>query len=171
MMKQIDKKNRLSLSKKLKIRIKFLLIVLSANFYFAYSQEIIEENIIYFTDDRGPFSLEIEVIELKNNEGFLMIGLFDKNKNKIAAIKKVPIFNRKSKVKIDSLSSGQYVVRFWHDINKNEQLDLNFFGIPKEGFGNSNNIPPKFGPPKFEDMIFDIEKNIHLKMITQNLNL
>ena len=105
MMKQIDKKNRLSLSKKLKIRIKFLLIVLSANFYFAYSQEIIEENIIYFTDDRGPFSLEIEVIELKNNEGFLMIGLFDKDKNK---------FNIKGSSYSGEASSSNVVGNWWN---------------------------------------------------------
>ena len=57
------------------------------------------------------------------------------------------------------------------DLNKNGKLDTNFIGIPKEEFGNSNNIQPNFGPPKFEDMIFKIENDMLLKMTAQSLNL
>ena len=152
-------------------RKKFILILFSANFYFVSGQEIKDYNILYFTDERGPFSLEIEVGKLENDLGFLMLGLFDENKNKVIAVKNIPIVDLKSIIKIDSLKSGNYAVRFWHDSNKNGKLDTNFLGIPKEEFGNSNNIQPKFGPPKFEEMIFEIKNDFYLKMIAQSLNL
>jgi len=167
----MDKKNRLSLLKRLSISFKFILIFLSSNSYIAYGQEIIDHNILYYKNHRGPNTLNIEVVNLKNNEGFLILGLFDENKKEVLSVKNIIIVDRKTNIKIDSLKSGKYVVRFWHDSNKNGKLDTNFIGIPKEEFGNSNNIKPNFGPPKFEDMIFKIDNDMILKMIAQNLNL
>ena len=41
----------------------------------------------------------------------------------------------------DDLKNDQYAIRYFHDENKNEELDTNFLGIPKEGFvlGNEFN--------------------------------
>lgn len=167
----MDIKNRLSLIKYLSIGLKFLLIFLSSNSYVSYGQEIIDHNILYYKKYKGDNTLNIEVVNLKNNEGFLILGLFDENKKEVVTVKNIIIVDRKTNIKIDSLKSGKYVVRFWHDSNKNGKLDTNFLGIPKEEFGNSNNIQPKFGPPKFEEMIFEIKNDFYLKMIAQSLNL
>lgn len=167
----MDIKNRPSLIKCISTGLKFLLIFLSSNSYIAYGQETIDHNILYYKKHRGHNTLNIEVVNLKNNEGFLILGLFDENKKKVVTVKNIIIVDRKTNIKIDSLKSGKYVVRFWHDSNKNGKLDTNFIGIPKEEFGNSNNIKPNFGPPKFEDMIFKIENDMLLKMKAQSLNL
>ena len=164
-------KNRLSVSKYLSKSLKFLVIFLSLNSYLSYSQEIIDHNILYYKKYKGHNTLNIEVVNLKNNEGFIILGLFDENKKEVVTVKNIIIVDRKTNIKIDSLKSGKYVVRFWHDSNKNGKLDTNFIGIPKEEFGNSNNIQPNFGPPKFEDMIFKIENDMLLKMTAQSLNL
>ena len=42
------------------------------------------------------------------------------------------------------------------DENENEKLDTNFFGIPKEQYGFSNNTKA-FGIPKFEAAAFAID--------------
>jgi uncharacterized protein (DUF2141 family) len=52
------------------------------------------------------------------------------------------------------------------DSNKNEKLDTNFFGIPKEQFGFSNNAKGRFGPPSFESASFELDA---LKEISINL--
>ena len=47
---------------------------------------------------------------------------------------------------------------------KNEKLDTNFFGIPKEQFGFSNNAKGRFGPPSFESASFEldgVQRNFH----------
>lgn len=47
---------------------------------------------------------------------------------------------------------GEYAFTVLHDADNNERLSRNFFGIPKEGFGFSNNPRILFGPPKFESV-------------------
>ena len=66
------------------------------------------------------------------------------------------------------LNAGKYAVKFFHDKNNNGKIDLNWIGIPKESYGNSNNIQPIMGPPKFKDMIFELKDNLNLKMTIIN---
>jgi uncharacterized protein (DUF2141 family) len=56
----------------------------------------------------------------------------------------------------ENIPAGDYAVSVMHDVNKNGELDKNPIGIPKEGFGFSNNALGKFGPPKFKDAKFTI---------------
>ncbi len=48
------------------------------------------------------------------------------------------------------LPAGRYAVNAFHDENGNGDLDANFLGIPKEGYGFANDPPTHFGPPDFE---------------------
>ncbi len=53
--------------------------------------------------------------------------------------------------------------RFFHDENSNSLLDKkNLFGIPKEGYGFSNNIRPKFRGANFEESQFIVETDTDL---------
>ena len=151
---------------------RILLSLIIINIQIVFSQKkskesmktVLRNNVYFFTEETGPYSLNIEVTKLKNDEGNLMIGLFDENKNKIAAINKIPIIDSECILKIDSLNSGKYVVQFWHDINNNGILDMGIFGQPKESYGNSNNIKGFMGPPKYESMIFEIKGDLSIKM-------
>lgn len=44
------------------------------------------------------------------------------------------------------LPNGKYAIGLYIDSNENEKLDSNFFGIPTEQFGFSNNVLGRFGP-------------------------
>ena len=46
---------------------------------------------------------------------------------------------------------GVYAVAVYHDANSNGKLDANFLGIPKEGYGVSNDVRPRFRPPRFSE--------------------
>lgn len=50
--------------------------------------------------------------------------------------------------------AGSYAIVAMHDENGNGELDTNFVGIPKEGYGASNHARGRFGP-KFEDARFE----------------
>ena len=52
-------------------------------------------------------------------------------------------------LKFDGLPSGTYALALIHDENGNGKLDT-MMGIPKEGFGFSNNPAIRFGPPSFK---------------------
>jgi uncharacterized protein (DUF2141 family) len=54
------------------------------------------------------------------------------------------------------LHEGVYAVSVFHDENMNRKLDKNFLGIPKEGYGASNNPKKKMGPPDFEETKFQL---------------
>jgi len=52
------------------------------------------------------------------------------------------------------LPPGTYAIGIFHDVNLNNKMDNNFFGVPKEQFGFSNNPRALLGPPNFEDAAF-----------------
>ena len=54
----------------------------------------------------------------------------------------------------ENVPAGEYAVSVMHDANNNGELDKSSIGIPKEGFGFSNNALGKFGPPKFKEAKF-----------------
>ncbi|AUT03709.1 hypothetical protein CLI64_26795 [Nostoc sp. CENA543] len=59
------------------------------------------------------------------------------------------------------LKRGTYAVAVVDDQNGNQKLDSDFFGIPKEGFGISNNpkVSIQTGTPKFSKSSFTVTKN------------
>ncbi|WP_163130373.1 DUF2141 domain-containing protein [Agarivorans sp. Alg241-V36] len=46
---------------------------------------------------------------------------------------------------------AECAINVYHDINANGVLDTNWFGIPKEPTGMSNNPKGSFGPPSYQD--------------------
>ena len=152
----------------MKFKFTFLLIII---FQISFGQKLVEKtkpilrnNVYFFENEKGLYTLNLEISNLKNNEGFIALELLDINNIRIAASSEIKIVNFKSIVRIDSLKSGKYVVQYFHDENKNGKLDLGLFGIPKESYGNSKNVLGFMGPPKFKDMIFDLSRDIKLKM-------
>lgn len=56
----------------------------------------------------------------------------------------------------DNLPAGDYAFSIFQDVNDNEELDTNMFGIPREPWGFSNNARGRFGPPDFEAAKFSV---------------
>ena len=52
----------------------------------------------------------------------------------------------------------------YHDENGDGKMNRNFFGIPKEPFGFSNNVKPKFSMPTFEECKFLLDENLELQV-------
>ncbi len=59
----------------------------------------------------------------------------------------------------DNLPVGTYAIAIFHDSNNNKKLDKNWVGIPKEGYGFSNNVFGTFGPPSFQEASFKVKAN------------
>jgi uncharacterized protein (DUF2141 family) len=54
------------------------------------------------------------------------------------------------------LAPGVYAVAVLHDENANGKLDKNFIGVPKEGYGASNDPRPARRPPTFAEAKFTL---------------
>lgn len=64
------------------------------------------------------------------------------------------------------LKPGTYAVAVVDDQNGDNKLNTDFFGIPKEGFGISNNptVSIQTGTPKFRTASFSLVKNATIKI-------
>lgn len=104
-------------------------------------------------------TIEIEINNIDNSEGQILIGLYDSKDHWLKKIYKGgvgKISEGKSTFSFTNIPVGTYAVSVFHDENKDGKLDTNFLGIPKEDTGSSNNAPARFGPPKWEDAKFEV---------------
>jgi uncharacterized protein (DUF2141 family) len=110
-------------------------------------------------------SIEIKVSGLKNTKGQLGILLFSNPDGFPSDWQKsfknilVPISGDLATYTFTDLPYGKYAISVMHDENINKKLDANMFGIPKEGYGVSNNATGTLGPPKFQDAHFMLDKS------------
>src|SRR5450432_1651155 len=109
--------------------------------------------------------LTVTIFNFRNNQGQVSVALynredaFPKYPEKALKIVLAPISDKKSIVIFKSLPPGVYAISVFHDENKNGKMDSNFFGIPKEGVGASNDAKGHLGPPHYKDAKFNFTGN------------
>lgn len=99
--------------------------------------------------------------KFENNRGSCIVCLYNNarafaGKGAPVACNTVSIANRTAAVQFDNLPEGTYAVSVIHDANDNKKFDTNFLGIPKEGYGASQNRLPFAAAPKFDDNKFTV---------------
>ena len=60
------------------------------------------------------------------------------------------------------LPNGTYAIGIFVDTNYNNEMDRNFFGVPKEQYGFSNDAKGSFGPPSFKEASFTVTGDMGL---------
>lgn len=63
------------------------------------------------------------------------------------------------------LPAGEYALSVFHDVDDDGKLARNFIGLPKEPAGLSNNLRPKFGPPRWKDAKFAVGDGVTVQEI------
>jgi uncharacterized protein (DUF2141 family) len=111
----------------------------------------------------SQFHLTIEISGIKNDTGKIMLQLFDEN-DKVIKQEAGEIREKTSLFSIQIPKPGKYAVRYFHDENLNGKLDTNLIGIPKEGYGFSNNAKGSFGPPPFKEWLFEISSDTKISL-------
>lgn len=97
--------------------------------------------------------LIVEVKNINESIGMIYVGLYDSNENylkKDTFSKSVSATQGNIQLVFTDLPFGDYAVSAIHDANSNKELDKNFIGIPKEGFGFLDGEMGSFGPPSFD---------------------
>ena len=114
-------------------------------------------------------TLTVIIREVKNNKGVVRVALYNAEKE----FMKTMWQSRSAKAKpgevqtvFEDIPPGIYAISAIHDANENDKLDTNAAGIPKEGFGFSNNAVRMFGPPTFEEakFVWDGQKKIEITL-------
>ena len=105
-------------------------------------------------------NLTVVITDLNNDKGEVRIALCNSKENYDSANPfmkaSAKIQNNTATFTFEEVPFGTYAVKFYHDENMNGKLDRNYFGMPKEDYGFSNNATGNFGPASFEDAKFEI---------------
>lgn len=129
-------------------------------------------SIVLFYSYLSGSDINIEVQNLKNTIGKVSIGLYNKSENFSIVSKEykgvhLNIDSHVLSYTFKKIPNGTYAVSIFHDENSNAKLDKNFLGIPKEGYGFSNNTKTTLLAPSFNDAEFKVSTqtiNIKIKM-------
>lgn len=108
--------------------------------------------------------LMLRINGINQGKGNILIAVFNgadgfpnETAKAIELLRAVPV-NGKAELVIKSLSAGRYAVSLFQDTNGDGKLNTNIMGIPKEGYGVSNNAFNTFSAPDFKDASFSFPK-------------
>jgi uncharacterized protein (DUF2141 family) len=109
--------------------------------------------------------LKVTITNLRNNKGHLLISIFkdgagypDKPEKSFKRAK-LSISNKTAVFDFTGLPIGNYAIAILHDENDDMKMNTNFLGLPKEGYGFSNNVMGAFGPPVYSKASFNYTPN------------
>jgi len=107
-------------------------------------------------------TIAVNVGTFRNRTGFLGCRLFrspdgfpESSANTIE--KRVAITGGVTSCSFDDVAPGTYAISVMHDENGNRKLDKNFFGVPTEGYGVSNNHTYAMSNPTWDESKFVVE--------------
>ncbi len=116
--------------------------------------------------------IEVIINEVKDTTGHIRVGLFTDQESFL----KKPLVGKVGKaatgtvvIVFENVPPGTYAVSTIHDSNRNGELDSNLFGMPKEGFGFSNDAMGTFGPPSFDKAKFTVSSSLTIRVKTRYL--
>jgi uncharacterized protein (DUF2141 family) len=108
-------------------------------------------------------TLEIKFTGIRNQKGLIGIGINSSPEGWPRKPELEPNWKKSNVVdgvftaRVENLTYGTYAVSVLDDENSNLEMDM-FIGIPKEGFGFSNNARVGLSPPKFEECSFILDQ-------------
>lgn len=105
--------------------------------------------------------ITVQIEKVSPVTGSIFVALFNSESTFLTSKRfkseKVKVDSHSVTVVFDSIPNGTYAISTFHDENSNGKMDTGMFGIPKEGYGFSNNARGMFGPAKFKDAKFAIK--------------
>jgi uncharacterized protein (DUF2141 family) len=106
-------------------------------------------------------TLKIEVTDLRNHKGQLIFGVFKSadgfpNKSAKSVNWQIKRIDADHVVFTAQLPPGKYAASVLHDENNSGEMDRNLAGVPKEGYGVTNNPKPRFRAARFDEAQFTL---------------
>jgi uncharacterized protein (DUF2141 family) len=121
-------------------------------------------------------TLTVRVTGARNTKGKIWVNLFqdangfpdDPSKAIQQRSVEVDPNTMSAQVTFKDLPQGSFAASVLHDENGNGKMDKNFVGMPKEGYGASNNPSKKRRAPTFDEAKFSLnasEQTIEISLI------
>lgn len=115
----------------------------------------------------GPASqtwINIEVNELRSGKGLVAFTLYADNRKRFLVkggslyVTRVQASNGTTRACLYLPGPGTYAIAVYHDENASQTFDRTGLGLPKEGFGFSNNPGTLLGLPNFSSVRLAVPK-------------
>ncbi len=108
-------------------------------------------------------SLTIVIRNVQTDMGSIMIGIYNESQSfpkEGRAYKDIRIKPELPVTRFQiELPEGVYAICLCHDVNNDRKCNTDLLGRPKEPFGFSNNLKPKFSAPGFTETSFSLKCN------------
>jgi len=115
---------------------------------------------IAFAQSACP-GIHVQILDIRNSTGAVACALFEapegfpKKFLKFATnITMIKIRDTQARCNFLDIPPGTYALAVIHDENMNGELDTNWLGVPKEGYGFSNDAKASMSAPSFEAASF-----------------
>ena len=116
--------------------------------------------------------IHVKALNIKNSTGTVACALFESSEgfpeeylHFATNIMVIKIRDTQARCDFEDIAPGTYALAVIHDENMNGKLDTNLLGIPKEGYGFSNDAKGLVGAPSFSAASFPYDgQNLNLTM-------
>lgn len=108
--------------------------------------------------------IHVEILSIRNNSGAVACALFESPEGfpteflRFASnLMMVQVRAAKATCNFNDIAPGRYAIAAIHDENRDGKLNANWMGVPKEGYGFSNDAKGMLGAPAFEAASFSYD--------------
>ena len=122
-------------------------------------------------DRAAPATLRLHLFNVRNDQGDIHICMtqrveqfLDCEDDPAAITRRVKATRNEGVIDMGGLRSGKWMVLVLHDENGDGKMKTSM-GIPREGFGFSRNPAIRMGPPRAEDVRFDLPPGASVQQV------
>jgi len=120
-------------------------------------------------------TLAINFDNIRNQKGVICLNLYetaeswlDEDVDDLEFIfSKEELNDKKLTVTVDLTKPGYYGIAVLDDEDEDGEMQNNFMGFPREGFGFSRNVKVRLFKPKFEECVFEIRNDTTINISMQ----
>ena len=105
--------------------------------------------------------IHVKILDIRNSTGAVACALFESSVgfpteylHAASRIMVIKVRDRQARCDFEDIAPGSYALAVVHDENMNGKLDVNWLGIPIEGYGFSNDASAMLGAPSFSAASF-----------------
>ncbi len=114
--------------------------------------------------------IHVKILDIRSSTGAVACALFESSVgfpteylHAATRIMVIKVRDRQARCDFEDIAPGSYALAVVHDENMNGKLDVNWLGLPLEGYGFSNDASALLGAPSFESASFPYDgKNLAL---------
>ena len=118
---------------------------------------------IAFSQSSCP-GIHVKILNIRNSTGTVACALFESPVgfpteflHSATNIMVIKIRGKQARCDFEAIAPGTYALAVVHDENMNGKLDANWLGIPKEGYGFSNDVKALLSAPSFSAASFQYD--------------